>query len=690
MFFLDKILILFLTCVLFSAHAVDYYISDISGDDQNDGSSQSPWKSVNKLATHSFQPGDHIFFERGNSFSGSVTFTLQGLANNPIIIDAYGIGDKPHFIGSSTNQAVFKMINCKGVELRNLHFSAFYPSHPISERYGIDLSPNLGAGDLEYVHFINLDFSNIQGGSNSDHMSCGIYGLIPDENNNYQNTRWSNLLIDNCTFVNIDGIATFIKDQCYNIADVIVRETDTYYPTEGFIFQNNYGTNCYRNLLRINGCKGAIAQYNTMDTTQKGSGMWPFASEDTLIQYNLFMRTRNPETDSYVCHFDYNCRGTLMQYNIGYDIDGGLVELICASQYDRSFQTDAVARYNLGIDVGFRDTENAAGILISGNVDGGYIYNNTVITYDKPQYKGISFKNWGGEWPSNNIICNNIFYALGTESTHLNQIKGLENGNQIGLNMYSGNISSPVAGNGNQVDIYPYTGDPKFINTNTSDFLSTLSSNPNWDEVVRYLSKKFKVGYNSDAIDVGFRMPNHAPIDFFSNSTFSLSNSYQGWSTMNPTLGYHDYTNDQLVDSDLDKMPDVWELQYASILNPEFAGDKWQDSDGDGVINLEEFAFAGDPTNTLDNGYQGNYSINNDDALLSVYQVVPIRSDWNKLGLIIDTYWASNLNQIVWKEVNSTLIAVSSNEFAEGISAHTNQLEVIDNLDAVFYKTILR
>ena len=172
MLFLNKMLIIIIVCIASSSYAADYYISDISGDDLNDGSSQNPWKSISKLSTHSFQSGDQIFFERGNSFAGSVTFTLQGLANTPIIIDAYGSGNKPHFIGSSTNQSVFRMVNCKGVELRNLHFSAFYPSHPISERYGINLSPNLGAGDLEYVHFINLDFSNIQGGSNSDHMSC--------------------------------------------------------------------------------------------------------------------------------------------------------------------------------------------------------------------------------------------------------------------------------------------------------------------------------------------------------------------------------------------------------------------------------------------------------------------------------------------------------------------------------------
>ena len=83
-------------------------------------------------------------------------------------------------------------------------------------------------------------------------------------------------------------------------------------------------------------------------------------------------------------------------------------------------------------------------------------------------------------------------YALGTESTYLNQIRGIERGNQIGYNMYAGNISPPVAWTQQQVDLYPYAGDPKFINPYTSDFLSNLSSNPNWDEVVQYLSKSLK------------------------------------------------------------------------------------------------------------------------------------------------------------------------------------------------------
>ena len=659
----------------------NYFISDSSGNDSNDGSFQNPWQSINKLSTHSFLSGEQILFNRGEVYSGSESFTIQGTPTLPIIINAYGSGDKPHFIGSNSDQAVFRMVDCKGIEIRDLHFSSFYPSDVIAERYAIDISTSLGAGDLEYVHFYNVDFSNIKGGSGTDHMSCGIYGLIPDENDAYQNTRWNDLLVDGCTFSNVDGVATFIKDQCNNISDVNVRGSLNYYPTEKFVFQNNYGTNCYRNLLRINGCKGAIAQFNTMDTTVVGSGIWPFASEDTLVQYNLFMHTRNPNADSFVCHFDYNCEGTLMQYNIGYDVDGGLVELICASQYASSFQTDAVARYNLGIDVGFRNTENAAGILISGNVDGGKVYNNTIITYNKPQYKGISFKNWGGAWPSNNIIYNNVFYSLGTQATYHDQVRGLERGNVVTHNMYAGNISPPVAWNGQQVDQNPIIGDPKFINPYAPDFINALSSNPDWEEVVKYLSKKFKVGYNSDAINQGIKYVNHPILDLYSNSVSSV---------VSPTLGYHEYTSDILVDSDLDKMPDTWELQYAVILDPDNPADKWQDSDGDGATNLEEFAFLGDPTNNENIGYIGkyNFEINGNDV--QVTQIRPLRSDWDDLGLIMDTYWASNLNQSVWSQAAVSVIGINSNQYAGNIHGITNNINVVEERETIFFKTIIR
>ena len=98
----------------------------------------------------------------------------------------------------------------------------------------------------------------------------------------------------------------------------------------------------------------------------------------------------------------------------------------------------------------------------------------------------------------------------------------------------------------------------------------------------------------------------------------------------------------------------------------------------------------GNPSDAQDNGFQGDYTFTQVDGELVVHQTLPIRKDWEALGLSIDTYWASNLNQVVWSAVDSTIVALSSNQFASGVNAQTNQIEVIDNVDAVFYKTIVR
>ena len=138
--------------------------------------------------------------------------------------------------------------------------------------------------------------------------------------------------------------------------------------------------------------------------------------------------------DAYVCHFDYNCEDTIMQYNVGYKVQGGLIEIICASQYNGTFQTGAIARYNLGVDVGFRGKANSAGILLSGNVDGALVYNNTVITGNEDIYKSISFANFGGQgYPENSSIYNNIFYNIGSADLKHNAL-------QIGLNGFGGNF----------------------------------------------------------------------------------------------------------------------------------------------------------------------------------------------------------------------------------------------------------
>ena len=53
--------------------ATNYYVST-SGNDANNGTSIStPWKTIDKMNSMSYNPGDNILFNGGQTFSGSIS-----------------------------------------------------------------------------------------------------------------------------------------------------------------------------------------------------------------------------------------------------------------------------------------------------------------------------------------------------------------------------------------------------------------------------------------------------------------------------------------------------------------------------------------------------------------------------------------------------------------------------------------
>src|SRR3989339_2020685 len=90
------------------AYAATYYISSTDGDDTCTGLSQSPYttgvtacpiKTLTKLNTKTFSPGDSILFKKGDTFYGSITVSQSGTAGNPITFSSYGSGEKPIITG---------------------------------------------------------------------------------------------------------------------------------------------------------------------------------------------------------------------------------------------------------------------------------------------------------------------------------------------------------------------------------------------------------------------------------------------------------------------------------------------------------------------------------------------------------------------------------------------------------------
>ncbi|MBL7813671.1 MAG: fibronectin type III domain-containing protein [Saprospiraceae bacterium] len=80
-----------------------YYIA-ANGDDNNDGkSTTTAWKTINKLnaSIWGIQAGDKIFFRKGDTFEGQIGLANDGVAGNPITLDAYGSGNNPIITGTT-------------------------------------------------------------------------------------------------------------------------------------------------------------------------------------------------------------------------------------------------------------------------------------------------------------------------------------------------------------------------------------------------------------------------------------------------------------------------------------------------------------------------------------------------------------------------------------------------------------
>jgi hypothetical protein len=88
------------------ALGTSYYVDANLGNDSNNGlSAATPWRSLSKVNSTTFSPGDQILFKSGASWSGQLWPKGSGTSGNPIIINSYGGTSKPVINGNVTGEA---------------------------------------------------------------------------------------------------------------------------------------------------------------------------------------------------------------------------------------------------------------------------------------------------------------------------------------------------------------------------------------------------------------------------------------------------------------------------------------------------------------------------------------------------------------------------------------------------------
>jgi len=95
--------LVFALCMLpfLPTQAATYYVDATNGSDANSGTAaENPWKSLARVNSALFQPGDSILLKRGEIWREQLIFPSSGSEGRPIVIDAYGSGPLPIISGA--------------------------------------------------------------------------------------------------------------------------------------------------------------------------------------------------------------------------------------------------------------------------------------------------------------------------------------------------------------------------------------------------------------------------------------------------------------------------------------------------------------------------------------------------------------------------------------------------------------
>lgn len=482
----STVVLLLFFCFASLAQGTTYYVtSGSSGDDNNDGLSPStPWKTMAKVDSMTFVAGDQILFRAGKVFSGQFELHGSGTAGNPIVIGSYASGNKPSLQATNSDKEAIRLKSNEYVRIENIEIMNDNNGNDIN--YGIRVYFTTDSGAVSGLEFVNITFLKIRG---KIEECYGIYAENQTDNNG--TTYWDGVLIEDCTFDTVNGAGCKWKDKSGTNNDI---DRVHWYPTLNFVFRNNYGTNIQKYLCSWSGCQGALVEYNLGDEvgTIHGNGLWPYSSDDSVLQYNDMRHTRTTGADGHAYDLDYNCQRTIVQYNFGADCKGGALCLTCNSEGANNFNDGAICRYNIFTDCGWIGNSSSRDqIFLNGRITDAKIYNNTFYIPSGRTSNIVNVNNWGGTWPDNIKIRNNIFHVDGT-GNYRNFTKATNM--TCTDNVFYGNVSA------------------KGTDYITSDPLLVAPGQTEFD------AAKYKIRTGSPCIDAGYTLTGHSSVDYFGNT----------------------------------------------------------------------------------------------------------------------------------------------------------------------------
>jgi len=475
-----------------------YYIDALMGNDANNGlSEQQPWRSLQRVNTHVFEPGDQIRFRSGRIYEGQLKPEGSGHARQLITIDQYGEGYKPRIQGNGVMPAALYLLNAEGWEIRNLDISNYGPDIK-AQRAGVLVQlTNYGTGSAIYLK--QLDVHDVNGSLVK--KDGGGAGIIFSNGGRQTPSRFDSILVEDCTIKRCQRNGILVNGN-WSRSD--------WFPNEHVVIRGNLIEGVPGDGIVPTGCDGVLVEHNTMrdcprllPDSESAAGIWPWSCDNALIQYNEVSDHKAP-WDGQGFDSDWNCNNTVIQYNYSHDNDGGFL-LVCDDGSARAPQScgnkGTIVRFNVSVNDGLRTTGKHAGFApvfhITGPVVNTRIYNNVIYLPErdiKMDSTLVEMGNWFG-YADSTCFANNIFYTNNTADYVMNQSK---------RNFYSNNLYFGTHLN-RPADKAAVIKDPQFIAT-------PLPGMPGMEAL-----KVFRLQPGSPALQKGIALPDTIATDLYGN-----------------------------------------------------------------------------------------------------------------------------------------------------------------------------
>ena len=479
------------------AQYINYYVDPIIGSDSNTGTNPATaWKTLTKVNSKTFQPGDSLLFICGGIWTGQLYPKGSGNSSKPITIGKYGNGNLPIIIGNGTsaNQNIVYLYNQQYWKITNLEITSNPASPPTLLLRGVYIQAH-NSGTIRNIQLLNLNIHDVKG--NIDDKDCG--GIFVEVTGTSTPTKFDSLIIDGCTVKDCDR--TGISNASSWATRSLTNNTN-WTPSTNVIVRNNWIENSGGNGMIIRVASKPLIERNVFKhcgQTVSGNAVFTFNCDDALVQYNESYLTVFNVGDADASGFDsdYRCKRSIFQYNYSHDNDDGFIVVTCWGGADR-FNDSTIVRYNISQNDGGAGSTTGGIVYLSGTPTNTLIYNNVIYSGPSNSLKRVVFHNsWNG-YPDYTSYYNNIFTILKAPSSTAYNLSSSTN-NLFDYNLYYGQHPSSEPN-----DAHKLTSDPKFVNPGSGSVgIGTVDG--------------YKLQPNSPAINSGFQLPNYSIKDFWGN-----------------------------------------------------------------------------------------------------------------------------------------------------------------------------